>query len=351
MSLNPIPFPLPRMDDCVDCVGAAVYISKFHLLKGYWQVPLSKRAQETSAFITPSGLYSYCVMPFGLRNAPATFQRLMNKVVGVLDGCAVYLDDVVVYSDNWSDHIERVRALFDRLAEAHLTVNLAKCEFAKATVTYLGRQVGHGEVRPLLAKVQAIEQYPQPVTKKELMRPTPAHFSLRRDRLYRVSRDTTQLVVPKSRREIVFQTAHYNPMAVHMGCEKTLNRVMARFYWPGIWADVRRWCASCPECQLVNQPAIPRAPLRPLPLMEVPFEHIGMDLIGPFHQSARGYRFVLVLVDYATRYPEAVPLPPECGAGTVSSYLPSLPRLLGIKSIRTTTRQVARTLCGHTASG
>ena len=79
--------------------------------------------------------------------------------------------------------------------------------------------------------------------------------------------------------------------------------------------------------QLVNHPAIPRAPLRPLPLMEVPFERIGMDLIGPFHQSARGYRFVLVLVDYATRYPQAVPLrtisAKNCGAGTVSSYLPS----------------------------
>ncbi|KAM9717937.1 uncharacterized protein ACNS7B_021418 isoform 1-T1 [Menidia menidia] len=140
------------------------------------------------------------------------------------------------------------------------------------------------------------------------------HFSLRRDRLYRVSRDTqtseviTQLLVPKSRREIVFQAAHYNPMAGHMGYDKTLNRIMARFYWPGIRADVRRWCAVCPECQLVNPAAIPRAPLRPLPLMEVPFERVGMDLIGPFHRSARGYRFVLVLVDYATRYPEAVPL-------------------------------------------
>ena len=140
------------------------------------------------------------------------------------------------------------------------------------------------------------------------------HFSLCRDRLYRVSRDTqteeiiTQLLVPKSRREIVFQTAHYNPMAGHMGYEKTLNCIMARFYLPGIRAEVRRWCASCSECQLVNQPAILRAPLCPLPLIEVPFERIGMDLIGPFHRSARGHRFVLVLVDYATRYPEAVPL-------------------------------------------
>uniref|UniRef100_A0AAQ4REK5 Gypsy retrotransposon integrase-like protein 1 n=1 Tax=Gasterosteus aculeatus aculeatus TaxID=481459 RepID=A0AAQ4REK5_GASAC len=115
------------------------------------------------------------------------------------------------------------------------------------------------------------------------------HFSLIRDRLYRVSRDTqtgqeiTQLLVPKSRRETVFQAAHYNPMAGHLGSDKTLDRIVARFYWPGIWADVRRWCASCPQCQLVNQPAIPKAPLRPLPLMELPFERLGMDLIGPFH--------------------------------------------------------------------
>ena len=167
---KPDSYPLPRMEDCIDQVGSAKFISKFDLLKGYWQVPLSQRAREIAAFITPSGLYSYSVMPFGLRNAPATSQRLMNRVVSNLEGCAVYLDDVVVYSDTWSDHLERVKALFDRLAEARLTVNLAKCEFARATVTYLGRQVGHGEVRPLQAKVQAVDQYPPPATKKELMR-------------------------------------------------------------------------------------------------------------------------------------------------------------------------------------
>ncbi|XP_062415775.1 uncharacterized protein LOC134107852 [Pungitius pungitius] len=192
------------------------------------------------------------------------------------------------------------------------------------------------------------------------------HFSLIRDRLYRVSRDTrtgqenTQLLVPKSRREMIFQAAHYNPMAGHMGYGKTLDRIMARFYWPGIRADARRWCASCPECQLVNSPAIPRAPLRPLPLVEVPFERIGMDLIGPFHRSARGYRFVLVLMDYATRYPEAVPLrnisaksvaqalfqvisrvgiPKEIltdqGTSFMSRTLGELYGLLGIKSVRT----------------
>lgn len=161
-------FPLPHMDDCIDRVGAANFVSRFDLLKGYWQVPLTQRAQEISAFVTPFGLYSYMVMPFGLKNAPATFQRLMNHVVSGLEGCSVYLDDVVVYSDNWSSHLQHVRALFERLVEAQLTVNLAKCEFAKATVTYLGRVVGQGQVLVVRAKVMAMAEFPQPVTKKEL---------------------------------------------------------------------------------------------------------------------------------------------------------------------------------------
>nr|XP_055071458.1 uncharacterized protein LOC129451930 [Misgurnus anguillicaudatus] len=167
---KPDAFPLPRMEDCVDQVGTAHFVSKLDLLKGYWQVPLTPRAQEITSFITPSGLYSYSVMSFGLRNAPATFQRLMNRVVFGLEGCAVYLDDVIVFSDTWEQHLVRLRALLTRLAEAHLTVNLAKCEFAKATVRYLGKEVGQGEVRPIQAKIVAIQNFPPPSNKKELMR-------------------------------------------------------------------------------------------------------------------------------------------------------------------------------------
>ncbi|XP_061744139.1 uncharacterized protein LOC133543542 [Nerophis ophidion] len=163
-------FPLPRIEDCVDQVGSARYVSKFDLLKGYYQVPLTQRAQEISAFITSSGLYSYTRMSFGLRNAPATFQRLMNRVVGGLQGCSVYLDDAVCHSDSWDEHLARIRALFQRLVAANLTVNLAKCEFARATVVYLGKVVGQGMVRPVNAKVAAIDNFPVPATKKELMR-------------------------------------------------------------------------------------------------------------------------------------------------------------------------------------
>ncbi|KAI2644928.1 Retrovirus-related Pol polyprotein from transposon 17.6 [Labeo rohita] len=196
--------------------------------------------------------------------------------------------------------------------------------------------------------------------------PSYPYFAILKDRLYRVTQDTqtkqdtTQLLVPKSRREALFQAAHCNPMAGHLGQAATLNRLMARFFWPGIHENVRRWCATCRECQLVNPPASPKAPLRPLPLIQVPFERIGMDLIGPLERSARGHRFALVLVDYATRYPEAVALrnisaksvaealfriisrvgiPKEIltdqGTTFMSRTVRELYELLGIKSIRT----------------
>lgn len=105
-------------------------------------------------------------MSFGLRNAPATFQRLMNMVVSGLEGCAVYLDDVVMYSNTWEEHLAHIESLFDRLSEARLTMNLAKCEFAKAMVVYLGKVVGQGRVCAVQAKVDAVERYPVPTTKK-----------------------------------------------------------------------------------------------------------------------------------------------------------------------------------------
>ena len=92
-------YPIPHVDDCVDKVGNAKYVMKLDLLKGYWQVPLSNRAKEISAFVTPDGLFQYKVMPVGMKNAPVTFQHLINGIISGLEGCSAYIDDVVVYSD------------------------------------------------------------------------------------------------------------------------------------------------------------------------------------------------------------------------------------------------------------
>ena len=105
-------FPIPRIADCIDQIGNAKFVSTFDMLKGYWQVPLTQRAREISAFVTPSGLYQYKVMPFGMKNAPATFQRMVNKLVRDIDGCEGYIDDVVIYSDDWSDHIRQIKRFF-----------------------------------------------------------------------------------------------------------------------------------------------------------------------------------------------------------------------------------------------
>jgi len=158
------------MDDCVDRVGSAKYVSKVDLLKGYWQIPMSSRAREVSAFATPDGLWQYKVMAFGLKNAPASFQRLMNRLTQDLDGCHVYLDDIVLCSQTWDSHIAQVRSLFSKLSEANLTVNLKKSGFGQATIEYLGHVVGQGRVRPVEAKVEAIQNLPSPKNRREVQR-------------------------------------------------------------------------------------------------------------------------------------------------------------------------------------
>ncbi|KAI3358864.1 hypothetical protein L3Q82_015258, partial [Scortum barcoo] len=104
----PDAYPLPLIDDCIDEIGPAKYISKLDMLKGYWQVPLTSHASDISAFVTPDHFLQYTVMPFGMCNAPATFQRLVNKVLGGVENCKAYLD-IVVYSDDWISDVTTLR--------------------------------------------------------------------------------------------------------------------------------------------------------------------------------------------------------------------------------------------------
>ena len=118
-------FLIPRIADCIDQIGNAKFVSTFAMLKDYWHVPLPRRA-----FVTPSGLYQYKVMSFGIKNAPATFQRMLNKLVQEIDGWED-IDDVVIYNDNWSDHIHQIERFFQIMPEAKLTINLMKSVFVE----------------------------------------------------------------------------------------------------------------------------------------------------------------------------------------------------------------------------
>ncbi|CAM5074398.1 unnamed protein product [Natator depressus] len=160
---HPDNYPMPRTDELLEKLGRAQFISTLDLTKGYWQVPLDESAKETSAFTTHLRLYEFNVLPFGLRNAPATFQRLIDGLLAGLGEYAVaYLDDVAIFSDSWGKHLEHLQKVLERIREARLTVKAKKCQIGLNRVTYLGHQVGQGTISPLQAKVDAIQKWPVP---------------------------------------------------------------------------------------------------------------------------------------------------------------------------------------------
>ncbi|XP_016102943.1 RNA-directed DNA polymerase homolog [Sinocyclocheilus grahami] len=121
-----------RVDELVECLGKAKYLSMLDLCEGYWQVPLTDAAKELTAVQAPLGLYHFKVMPFGLHGAAATFQWLMDHVIsGTVDFAAAYIDDVVIYSASWKEHLHHLAEVFRRIENAELVVNAKKCNLAK----------------------------------------------------------------------------------------------------------------------------------------------------------------------------------------------------------------------------
>jgi hypothetical protein len=119
-----------------------------------------------------------------------------------------------------------------------------------------------------------------------------------------------QIVVPSKYRDRVISLAHESLMGGHLGSKKTLDRITSNFHWPGISNDVHKFCKSCDICQrTIPKGKIPKVPLGEMPIISEPFFRIAVDLIGPLAPvSEGGHRYILIIVDYATRYPEAVPL-------------------------------------------
>ena len=132
--------PLPRIDDMIDRFAGSKYFTKIDFTSGYYQVPLKESAIEKTAFVTPDGHYEWLVMGMGLTNAPATFQRLMYKVLGNLlwKNAMAYMDDVVIFSPTYEQHLKDVEAVLQKIQAAGLKIKPPKCSFAKTEVQYLG---------------------------------------------------------------------------------------------------------------------------------------------------------------------------------------------------------------------
>ena len=157
-----IPFYMPRIEEVIESVGQAKIISKMDLSKGYYQVRMAKGDCHKTAFVCYKGKYQFTRMPFGVRNAPAVFQTLMDKVLkGLEPFCKVYMDDLIIFSDTWSDHVKHVRKVLDALRGAGLTANPQKCEWGGEQLQFLGHIVGKGGISIPEARVASTANYVQ----------------------------------------------------------------------------------------------------------------------------------------------------------------------------------------------
>ena len=163
-------YPLPRIDDTLDTLANNKCFSTLDLASGYWQIAMDESSREKTAFTTHVGLYDFTVMPFGLCNAPATFQRLMESVLHGLIGrsCMVYLDDVLVLGNSVEEHIANLRKVWSRLSQAGLRLKPSKCKLFQKEVKYLGYVVSSEGIATDPGKVTAIQAFPQPADLKSL---------------------------------------------------------------------------------------------------------------------------------------------------------------------------------------
>ncbi len=120
---------MPRIDEMIDQLWEAHYLSKLDLNKGFYQIPLAQVVQEKTAFYTPWGKFHFNMMPFGLKNSPASFQRVMETVLDdIQDFSGTYMDDINIFSQTWEDHVAYIKCVLDRLRKAGLTAKPAKCQ-------------------------------------------------------------------------------------------------------------------------------------------------------------------------------------------------------------------------------
>ena len=155
----------------MDSLNGAVIFTSLDLKSGYWQVELDKDSILYTAFtVGPLGFYECLRMPFGLTNAPTTFQHLMENCLGDLhlNWCIIYLDDIIVYSKTPEEHLERLKAVFQKISKALLKLKPNKCKFLKSEITYLGHIVSNKGITTDPKKIRAIQLWPRPTMVTEV---------------------------------------------------------------------------------------------------------------------------------------------------------------------------------------
>ena len=160
--------PLPKIDEMYAKLKGAKVFSTIDLRSGYHHIALGKDSRAKTAFVTPFGKYKFLMVPFGLAQAPAYFQLLMNKVLEGLSYAMTYLDDIIIFSKNEEDHLRHLEEVFCRLRQAGLKTKHSKCDFFKSKIHYLGHLISAHGISPLPDKLDTIKNMPTPKDMKEI---------------------------------------------------------------------------------------------------------------------------------------------------------------------------------------
>lgn len=163
-------YPLPRIDEILDNLGKCMYFSTLDLAQGFHQIEMDTESIEKTAFTVNNGHWEYVRMPFGLKNAPSTFQRVMDNILRqyLHKFCFVYMDDVVIFSKSLQEHTVHLKLIFKKLREYNLKVQLDKSEFLCKEVAFLGHVITPEGIKPNPSKIKAVQNYPIPKTTKEI---------------------------------------------------------------------------------------------------------------------------------------------------------------------------------------
>ena len=163
------PQPMPKLDDIFNKLGKAKFISKIDCTKGFWQIPLEQSAKERSAFVTPFGHYQFNVMPFGMVNSGATFVRLMKMILeGLEEFSDAFIDDVIIFSGNFPEHVEHLRCVLQSFRNARITAKPSKTLLGYHEIEFLAHIVGNGKIQPTEDKIEGINKIAPPATKKQV---------------------------------------------------------------------------------------------------------------------------------------------------------------------------------------
>jgi len=162
--------PLPRIDDLLEQFRGANWFSSIDLASGYWQIEMEEEDKEKTAFTCHLGLYEFNVMPFGLTNAPPTFQRMMNKILKdwLYEFAVVYIDDIMIYSKTYEEHLEHIEKVLSKLREVNLMLKLKKCKWCEQNIEFLGHIVGKGGLKPDPGKIEKIKNLKIPRNVKDV---------------------------------------------------------------------------------------------------------------------------------------------------------------------------------------